>query len=203
MSGSSQALSTLFEAAVSGDEAAQKQLYSVLYSELHRLAHAAMRRERPGHVLQTTALVHEAYMRLVEDEKLRWENQAHFFKIAAGAMRRILVDEVRRNRALKRGGNLVGRPLDEQKEADPHSVDEAEDQVDVEALERAMQRLSEDPRHERKCSVVELHFFVGLTLEQIAGILEISVFTAKRDWRFAKAWLRREIDGLTGERHVG
>ena len=96
-----QVFTTLFEAALEGDEAAQKRLFSVLYSELHRLAHAAMRKERPGHLLQTTALVHKAYMRLVEDEAQRWENRAHFYKVAAGAMRRILVGEAGRGRAAR------------------------------------------------------------------------------------------------------
>ncbi len=197
-----QVFTTLFEAALGGDEAAQKRLFSVLYSELHRLAHAAMRKERPGHLLQTTALVHEAYMRLVEDEGQRWENRAHFYKVAAGAMRRILVDEARRAKAVKRGGGAVAITLETRMGAKGTSTD-AEGFLDIEALEQALQKLAADERHERKCTVVELHFFAGLPFEQVGEILEISTVTAKRDWRFARAWLRREIDPEAGDGDAG
>ncbi len=203
MASPSEVFTTLLEAAVGGDAAAQKRMFSILYGELHRLAHAAMREERPGHVLQTTALVHEAYVRLVEDEARRWENQTHFFRIAAGAMRRILVDEARRNRTERRGGGRIPVSLEGGVGAEVGAEVAGDGPADIDALEGALQRLAAVGGHERKCTIVELRFFAGLPLEQIARVLGISTATVKRDWRFAKAWLREELDREYGGEDAG
>jgi len=180
----SQDFTPLLEAALDGDEAAQKRMFSILYDELHRLAQAAMRGEKSGHVLQTTALVHEAYVRLVNDEARRWENRTQFFKIAAGAMRRILVDEARRSRAAKRGGDRRPLVLDTGIAVRDSAGDGADDLLDLEALEQALKKLAAEGRHERKCAIVEMRFFAGLPLEEVAKVLGI--------------WLRREIDLAAG-----
>ncbi len=193
----------LIEAALEGDEAARQKLFTVLHDELHRLAHAAMRRERPGHVLQTTALVSEAYLRLVEDRGRRWETRAHFFRIAAGAMRRILVDEARRRRVRRQVPATRLVSLADLSGDDGASAPGTDADGELVELERALTRLASDEGNRRKCQIVELRFFAGLTLEQTGEVLGVSKGTVKRDWRFTRAWLRNEIDGATGEGHAG
>jgi RNA polymerase sigma factor (TIGR02999 family) len=168
-----------------GDKAALDQLMPLVYSELRRLAHHYMSRERPGHTLQTTALVNEAYLRLVDQESTRWENRAHFFGIAARLMREILVDRARTRRAAKRGGAQVRVSLSK--------VDRVASRPDVNliALDEALHRLEAiDPQKSR---IVELRYFGGLSIQETAEVIAISAATVKREWSMARAWLRSEI----------
>jgi RNA polymerase sigma factor (TIGR02999 family) len=184
----------LLDAVREGVPHAADRLLPVVYEELRRLAARRLAREPPGQTLQATALVHEAYLRLVgppcggsEAERDRWESRGHFFAAAAEAMRRILVENARRKRRLKRGGNLARRPLDEAIVAAPDTPD------DLIALDEALERLQrKDPQ---KCALVKLRFFAGLTGEQAAAALGVSVSTADRHWAYARAWLFREISG--------
>lgn len=194
MSASHEDVTLLLKAALDGDRSAGEKLFAAVYRELHALAHSTMRKERPDHTLQTTALVHEAYIRLVQDPDGGWENRAHFFSTAARAMRRILVDEARRRKALKRGRGHSPVPLDALQEAVEKSTKSKDLVENMEALDKALDLLGEQPSGKRKCTVVELRFFVGLTLEQTAEVLGISKATVKRDWEFTRAWLRREIN---------
>ena len=170
-----------------GDESALEQLMPLVHDELHRLAHQHMRRERPGHILQTSALINEAYLRLVDQPQIRWENRAHFFGIAARLMRRILVDDARKRNSAKRGGSLIQVPLDE-----ATSVVQ-EQAANVAALDEALKRL--ETIDARQGQIVELRFFGGLNIEQTAAVLEVSPGTVMRDWTFARAWLRNEMNG--------
>ncbi|MCA1555645.1 MAG: sigma-70 family RNA polymerase sigma factor [Acidobacteria bacterium] len=168
-----------------GDRAALDRLMPLVYTELRRLAHHYMRRERPGHTLQTTALVNEAYLRLVDQESMRWENRAHFFGIAARLMREILVDHARSQQAAKRGGGQYKLSLSK--------VDRIASRPDVNliALDEALGRLeANDPQKSR---IVELRYFGGLGIEETAEVIGISPATVKRDWSMARAWLRSEI----------
>lgn len=168
-----------------GDEAALRQLTPLVYDELHRLAERCMRAEQAGHTLQTTALVNEAYIRLVDSSRVRWQNRGHFFAIAAQLMRRILVDFARRRRYQKRGGNCLHITLAE-------GLDVATNMnADLLAVDAALQELSK--LDARKAQVVELRFFGGMTLEETADALKVSTDTVGRDWRAAKAWLTREL----------
>ena len=168
-----------------GDQAALDKLMPLVYDELRRVAHQYMRREHPGHTLQTTALVDEAYLRLVDQTHTHWKNRAQFFGIAAQLMRRILVDHARSHLYAKRGGGAHKIALDEVAVLSP------ERGADLIALDDALKRLSAiDPR---KCRVVELRYFGGLSVEETSEILDVSAITVKRDWLVAKAWLRREI----------
>jgi len=164
----------------------------VVYGELRRLAQHYLRRERPDHTLRATALVHEAYLRLVDQRAVTWQNRAHFFGVAAQLMRRILVDHARRHHAAKRGGTALKVSLNDVVLA---AEERAEDLV---ALDDALNRLAAmDPRQGR---VVELRLFGGLTVEETAEVLRISPATVKREWTTAKAWLSREIrQGSRGE----
>ncbi len=180
-----------------GKEDAWNRLLSVVYRELHAMAHSAMRQERPGHTLQTTALVHEAYMRLVQGHDASFENRAHFFSVAARAMRRILVDRARSRKAVKRGKGEQPLPLDKVEPGDGQAGAPQNLFEDLDALDRALDKLGEQPAHKRKCTVVELRFFVGLTHEQTADVLGVSMATVARDWEFTRAWLFREMK-LTG-----
>jgi RNA polymerase sigma factor (TIGR02999 family) len=182
-------VSVLLRAWSGGDQTALERLTPIVYRELHRLAGRYMRRERPGHSLQTTALVNEAYMRLVGYTRMRWQDRAHFFAVAAQVMRRILVEHARRHN-LKRGGDVPHVALDEA------ALVGADADVDLVALDDAMTALARvDPR---KMQVVEMRFFGGLSVEETAEVLGISPVTVKRDWRMAKAWLYREMaDGTT------
>ncbi len=179
----------------SGDSDAWDALFSRVYDELRRLAHQEMSRERPGHVLQTTALVNEAYLRLVKDKDERWRNRSHFFSAAASAMRRILVDEARRRKAVKRGGSAPAISLD--RTDFPPLAEEPAELEDVEAVHLALEKLEATAAHRSKGKVVELRFFVGLTIEETAEVVGLSPATIKRVWDFARAWLRREIERST------
>ena len=186
MSGpSQQGVTALLQAWRTGDDEALAQLTPIVYDELHRLAHRYMRREHAGHALQTTALVNEAYIRLVDSRRVGWQSRAHFFAIAAQLMRRILVDVARRQRFQKRGGGRQTVSL-----ADGCEVATSV-RPDVIAVDEALQELAKlDPR---KAQVVELRFFGGLSLEETAEALHVSTDTIGRDWRAAKAWLTREL----------
>jgi RNA polymerase sigma factor (TIGR02999 family) len=177
-------VSHLLRAWSAGDSAALNQLTPVVYDELRRLARYYMRNEKPGHSLQATALVHEAYTRLVDYKRMQWQDRAHFFAVSAQVMRRILVEHARRHN-VKRGKGLQHISLDEtaivRKSADP----------DLVALDDAMKTLSAiDPR---KVQVVEMRFFGGLSVEEIAELLKVSEVTVKRDWKAARLWLYREL----------
>jgi RNA polymerase sigma factor (TIGR02999 family) len=169
-----------------GRAGAADELFARVHHELRRLAAAHMRAERPDHTLQPTALVHEAYLRLVDQRAISAENRAHFFGTAAAVMRRILIDHARAHRADKRGGNQVRLDLNEAAEVAAEHTDSLLE------LDAALARLSAiDPRRAR---VVELRFFGGLTVEEIAGLTGVAARTVDRDWRVARAWLRRELD---------
>ena len=170
-----------------GDDTALAQLVPQVYAELHRLAHHQMRAERSGRTLQTTALVNEAYLRLVDTRRIRWESRAHFLGVAAQAMRRVLVDAARARRARKRGGAEPPVALDEALLAAPGRS------ASLVALDDALTALaSVDPR---KSQVVELRYFAGLSVAETAAVLGVSAETVQRDWRVAKAWLLRELSG--------
>ncbi len=168
-----------------GDRDALDALAPLVYDELRRLAGRYLRRERTDHTLQSTALVHEAYLRLIDQRNVRWQNRAQFFGLAAELIRRILVDHARAKQAAKRGGNAYKLTLDE-------ALDAAEPRdFDLVRLDDVLQGLAKiDPQQGR---VVELRFFAGLTIEETAEVLGISPATVKRDWLVAKAWLRREM----------
>jgi RNA polymerase sigma factor (TIGR02999 family) len=168
-----------------GDQAAFDALMPLVYDELRQIAHRYLSRERPGHTLQTTALVNEAYLRLVDQKRVHWQNRAHFFAVSAQAMRRILIDYARKQRYAKRGG---GAPKISLEEAAVMSQERAADLV---ALDEALTTLASiDPQQSR---VVELRFFGGLTIEETAEVLRLSVDRVKREWATAKAWLSREM----------
>ena|SRR5256886_8847631 len=168
-----------------GDDAALAELMPLVYEELRRLAHRQMAAERTGHTLQTTALVNEAYLRLADQTNPNWQSRAHFFAVAARAMRRILVSYARSNRAQKRGGGGTKIELDEAAILSPEQSNEI---VDVhEALEKLGKLDS------RKARVVELKYFGGLNHDEIAEVMKISTVTVRRDWVFAKAWLHNEL----------
>src|SRR5262249_13734137 len=170
-----------------GDKDAFDRLIPLVHAELHRLARHYMAGERGGHTLQTPALVNEAYLRLIDITQIRWHNRAHFFAIAARTMRRILVDSARARGNQRRGGNVVKLSLDDAVAVAP---DRHQDLV---ALDEALERLH--AVYPRQAEVVELRFFGGLTLEETAAALDISTDTVKRDWRFAKLWLLRDLRG--------
>ena len=172
-----------------GDKTALDQLLPVVYDELRRQASRYLRREAPGHTLQTTALVNEAYLRLVDQKNIRWQNRAQFFGIAAQLMRRILVDHARAKHRAKRGGHDVRVTLD-----DAVAI-AANQEIDLIALDAALDRLAQIDEQQSK--VVEMRFFSGLNVEETAEALKVSPATVKRDWNVAKAWLYRE---MTGER---
>ena len=168
-----------------GDQEALEQLIPVVYDELHRQAARYLRREHPGHTLQTTALIHEAYLRLIKQQNIEWQNRAHFYAIAARLMRQILVDHARRRQATKRGGSDIKVPLEEAMVISPG------ENVDLVALDEALTRLAAiDPQQSR---IVELRYFSGLSVEETAEVLGVSSRTVNRDWNVAKAWLRQQI----------
>lgn len=168
-----------------GDQKILDRLIPIVYEELRRQATRYLRRERPGHTLQTTALIHEAYIRLIDQKSVRWQNRAHFFAISAQLMRRILVDHARSRQAAKRGGSDIKLPLEEA------MIVSQGREVNLVALDEALERLAViDPQQSR---VVELRFFSGLSVEETAEVLGVSPRTITRDWNVAKAWLRREI----------
>lgn len=174
-----------------GDKAALDRLTPLVYDEIRRIAHRAMQREREGHTLQTTALVNEAYVRLAGSKNINWQNRAHFYAVTAQVMRHILIDHARRRRYVKHGG-----------EAERVALDVASDEAvlmskpraaELLALDEALDELARlDPRKSR---VVELRYFGGLSLEETAEVLEVSPMTVRRDWRAAKAWLFKAVNG--------
>ncbi|HEY9501288.1 MAG TPA: sigma-70 family RNA polymerase sigma factor [Pyrinomonadaceae bacterium] len=168
-----------------GDETALDELTPLVYGELRRLAHQHMHHEKPGHVLQTSALINEAYLRLIEERGIKWESRRHFFGIATRLMRRILVDDARRRHFLKRGGTQVQVSLDA-----ALSV-WREQASNIVALDDALQSL--ELKDKRKSQIVELRFFGGLSIEETAEVLQVSPGTVMREWTFARAWLRDEM----------
>jgi RNA polymerase sigma factor (TIGR02999 family) len=165
-----------------GDQTALDQLMPLVYSELHRLAHRHIKKERPGHTLQTSALLNEAYLRLVDQREVHWQSRAHFFSVAAQMMRRILVDYARSRRYAKRGGDAQQVSFDEE------LIVSRQLSADVIGLHDALNELA--VIDERKSKVVELKFFGGLSIEETAEVLGVSTGTVMRDWTLAKAWLR-------------
>jgi RNA polymerase sigma-70 factor (ECF subfamily) len=187
-------ISKLLRAWSDGDQSALNGLTPIVYEELRRLAHHYMERERPGHTLQTTALVNEAYMRLVDYKRMQWQDRAHFFAVAAQVMRRILVDHARSHN-IKRGAGVQHVALDDvavvsgDRTGDPG--------VDLVALDDALNALARlDPR---KVQIIEMRFFGGLSVEETAEVLKVSPATVRRDWSIAKFWLYRELGGGTSD----
>jgi RNA polymerase sigma-70 factor, ECF subfamily len=182
----SQNVTELLRAWANGDESALDALTPLVYDRLHRLAHRYMSREQDGHTLQTTALINEVYLRLVDLQGVRWQDRAHFFAVSAQIMRRILVDFARSRVSQKRGGGALPMSLDDAPwvSKEPHN--------DVVALDDALKALAS--LDERKSRVVELRFFGGLSTDETAEVLRISSDTVLRDWKFAKSWLLREIE---------
>ena len=170
-----------------GDKESLDKLMPVVYDELRRQAARYLRREQPGHTLQTTALIHEAYVRMVDQRNVQWQNRAHFFGIAAQMMRRILVDHARTKKRAKRGGSDIRVSLDDA------TVAVKGQDLDVVAVDEALTRLEKFDKQQSR--VVELRFFSGLTVEETAEVMGISPATVKRDWSMAKAWLHRELSG--------
>jgi len=170
-----------------GDKEALDQLMPIVYDELRRQAARYLRREQAGHTLQTTALIHEAYVRLVDQRNVQWQNRAHFFGIAAQLMRRILVDHARTKKRVKRGGSKVQVSL-----ADATVAVKGPD-LDIVALDEALEHLAKVD--EQQSRVVELRYFSGLTVEETAEVMGISTATVKREWSVARAWLHRELSG--------
>jgi RNA polymerase sigma factor (TIGR02999 family) len=169
-----------------GKQEAFDNLLPIVYDELHRQAARYLRKERPGHTLQTTALIHEAYLKLIDRRDVNWQNRTHFFAVAAQAMRRILVDYARAKHREKRGGDNIKLSLEE-----ATLVAAKEKGVDLIALDEALHKLAE--RDKQQASVVELRYFSGLSLEETAEALHVSGATVARDWEAARAWLHREL----------
>lgn len=186
MHGASPQITELLLAWNNGDEQALDRLMPLVHDELHRLAHRYMAGERSDHPLQTTALVNEAYLRLIDSSRVRWQNRAHFFAVSAQLMRRILVDFARARQKQKRGGDAVRVTFDEAL-ATSHEPDAA-----LIALDDALKALADVDA--RKSKVIELRFFGGLSVDETAEVLKVSSVTVMRDWAMAKAWLLRELD---------
>jgi RNA polymerase sigma factor (TIGR02999 family) len=185
MADSTENITLLLQKWSRGDQGAARELFPHVYEELRRLARRYMSQERPEHTLQATALIHEAYLRLVDQRRMQWQNRAQFFAIAAQMMRRILVDHARSRASQKRAGAALNVPLEE------NALVMHERDQEVVALDSALARLAAiDPR---KARVVELRFFGGLEAKEIAEVLGISAVTVTRDWKMAKAWLRQEL----------
>ncbi len=170
-----------------GDSSAASRLFPLVYDELRALAAAQMRRERPDHTLQPTALVHEAFLRLIEQTNVDWKNRAHFFAVAAQAIRRILIDHARKHNAQKRGGDFARVPLED---AAPENRGRT---LDLVALDDALERLAE--RSSRQAQIVEMRYFGGLTGEEVAHVLGVSRTTVADEWAIARAWLLKELGG--------
>ena len=192
-------VSQLLEAWGGGDKTALERLMPLVYRELRYLARRQMRRERSNHSLQATELVNEAYLRLVQQRAAQWQHRAQFFAVAASIMRRILVDHARRSRYQKRGGGAVRMSLDDMDLASPAPAEQ------ILALDGALEAL--EAFDQRKSQVVELRYFAGLSIEEIANLLSVSPVTVKRDWALAKTWLYRHMshafkqaDGFTDDR---
>jgi RNA polymerase sigma factor (TIGR02999 family) len=185
-------VSQLVEEASHGKAEAMAELLPVVYQELRRVAAGYLRRERPGQTLQATALVHEAYLRLLREQHVSWQNRAHFCAIAANSMRQILVERARARNAAKRGGGFQRITLDDAlAPADAAGID-------VEALDQALARLAQLDVDQAR--LVELRYFGGLTIEETAEVLGVSPATVKRSWTVAKAWLKKELDSSIADR---
>jgi RNA polymerase sigma-70 factor (ECF subfamily) len=180
-------ITDLLQAWARGDQTALEKLVPLVMKELRGLAKSYMRREKPGHVLQTTALINEAYIKLIGQNRVHWQNRSHFYAIAACCMRRVLTDYAKTSQRLKRGGDAQRVSLS----AAILSTDQSEELL---ALDAALSKLVE--KDERKSRIVELRYYGGYTVEEIAEMLGISEVTVARDWRLARAWLRREIGGF-------
>ena len=178
-----------------GDAGALDRLLPLVYAELRRVAHRYMRDERPNHPLQTTALVHEAYLRLIDVTRVDWQSRNHFFAVSAQMMRRILVEAARRRDAGKRGGDASHVALDEA------FVPAADRGADLLALDEALEHLA--TLAPRKARVVELRYFAGLSVKETADVLGVSVETVMRDWRMAKLWLQRDLSSVDRARQEG
>jgi len=178
-----------------GDAGALDRLLPLVYAELRRVAHRYMRDERPNHPLQTTALVHEAYLRLIDVTRVDWQSRNHFFAVSARLMRRILVEAARRRNADKRGGDASHVALDEA------FVPAADRGADLLALDEALEHLA--ALAPRKARVVELRYFAGLSVKETADVIGVSVETVMRDWRMAKLWLQRDLSSVDQERQEG
>lgn len=185
MSADTENVSQLLQEWSKGDQQALEELLPLIYNELRQLAHNFLYRERPGHTLQTTALVHEAYLKLIDQRDARWQNRSHFFAIAAQAMRRILIDSARRHAAMKRGGPQEKLSLDEVPNVS------IEPNLKLLALDEALNALAEvDPEQSR---IVELRYFGGLTIDETAEVMKTSPATVKREWAMARAWLHQAL----------
>lgn len=185
-------ITQLLRAVGDGREDAADELMPFVYEHLKRVAHAHLARERSGHTLQTTALVHEAYLKLAGADGLAWKDRAHFFATASRAMRRILIDYARARAREKRGGDRIQVPLEESLQIAGEHAD------DLLALDEALTRL--EATNERMCRLVEHRFFAGMTLEETAKVLGVSLATVKRDWSTARAWLNHELsDEVAGD----
>lgn len=180
----------LLEAAGDGERQAMNRLFPLVYGELQRIAHRQLSMESPGHTLETAALVNEAYIRMVGLERMEWRGRSHFFAVAAGAMRRILIDHATSRRALKRGGDMARVALDDVDLPANHGLDD-DSLAELLALDQALDRLRE--LDERQARVVEARFFAGMSIEEVAEALAVSPMTVKRDWTAARAWLNREL----------
>jgi RNA polymerase sigma factor (TIGR02999 family) len=187
MEPSTNQITQLLQSWSKGDQGALEKLMPLVYEELHRLASRYMSDERPDHTLQTTALVNEAYLRLVDSTHAGWEGRSHFFAVCARVMRRILVDWARSRQALKRGSDVPPLVLDEALAMKRRSG------TDLVAIDDALNALTAADR--RKGEIVELRFFGGLSVQETADVLNVSVETVHRDWRLAKSWLKRELNG--------
>ncbi len=183
-----QNVTLMLENCIKGQKGAVDQLLPYVYDELRRISSRYLNDEYRNHTLQTTELVHEAYIKMVGNENITWQNRAHFFGIAAQSMRQILVDHARKRKSLKRGEGKSNMSLE-----DAFEISEKSDEQ-ILALDEALNRL--EAFEERPGKIVELRYFSGLTIEETAEALDISPATAKRDWNFAKAWLYREISGI-------
>ncbi|NOT46682.1 MAG: sigma-70 family RNA polymerase sigma factor [Acidobacteria bacterium] len=181
-------ISRLLQAWSDGNGRALDELLPLVYEELHRQAHRFLRRERQNHTLQTTALIHEAYLNLVEQSRVDWQNREHFFAISANMMRRILVNYANARHRKKRGGTAENIELNESILISAEKTD-----VDLLALDDALTRL--EKMDEQQAQIVELRYFGGLTIEETASVLGLSAATIKRDWKMTKAWLYRELSG--------
>lgn len=180
-------ITRLLQQASAGDDDAVGRLMPLVYDELRRLAAYHLRRERKDHTLQATALVHEAYLRLIKQDQVNWENRTHFFGVAAQSIRRILVDHARGHNRLKRGGDRQRAELNE------HLAHAERSNIDLVALDEALTELG--LRNERAAKVVELRFFGGLTREEVAEYMGVAVRTVADDWRYARAWLAQALSG--------
>lgn len=185
---------TLIAAIASGDQAAGKKLFKLLYDEIHSMAHHAMKKEEPGHILQTTALVHETYLKLIPGQSLKLQDRIHFFRMAGKAMRRILISEARKKNAAKRGSGKRPLPLDEEVAAGIRAPSAEFSLDDLEALDCSLDKLAEHESHHWMTTLVDLRFFAGLNFDQVAEMMEISKGKVMRDWEFTKAWLKDELD---------